>query len=159
MSALIASTRCAMGVLGARVGSVHLGDVGRVEHGREWPDRAQVRADPLDGRLIEDPGPGGGDEGVVGERVPRAEVELVEGGQGDQVADAGDPLLVTAAEAHGPELGQGADRLVRTAPDGLDPGDQRGPDGAEPHAEHGEPPVGGCDRRQAREGTLWHVLA
>ena len=74
-----------MGVLGPGVVSVHLGDVGRVEHGRERPDRAQIGADPLDRRLVEDAGAAGGDEGVVGERVPRTEVELVERGQGDQV--------------------------------------------------------------------------
>jgi hypothetical protein len=148
-----------MGVLGARVVSMHLGDVGRVEHGWKRPDGAQVRTDPLDGRLVEDPGPAGGDEGVVGERVPRAEVELVEGGEGDQIADAGDPLLVTAAETDRPELGQGADRLARTGPDGLNPGDKRGPDGAEPHAEHGEPPVGWRDLGRARKGSLGHVLA
>ena len=62
-----------MGVLGTRVLSVHLGDVRRVEYGREGPDRAQVGADPLDRLLVEDPGPAGGDEGVVGERVPHAQ--------------------------------------------------------------------------------------
>jgi hypothetical protein len=134
-----------MGVLGARVASMHLGDVGRIEHGREWSDRAQERTNPLDGRLVQNPGPAGGDESVVGERVPRAEVELVEGGQGDQVADPGDTLLVTAAEADRPELGEGSDRLARAGPDRLDPGDQRGPDGAEPHAEHGELAVGWRD--------------
>ena len=54
-----------MGLLTPRVRPVHLGDVGRVEHGREGANRAQVGADPLDGRLIEDPGPAGGDEGHV----------------------------------------------------------------------------------------------
>ena len=159
MSARMASTCWRWVPSGARVVSVHLGDVGRVEHGREGSDRAQVRTDPLDGRLVEDPGPAGGDEGVVGERVPRAEVELVEGGQRDQVADPGDPLLVTAAEADRPELGEGSDRLARADPDRLDPGDQRGPDGAQSHAEHGEPSVGWRDLGRAREGTLRHVLA
>ncbi len=148
-----------MGFLGPRVLSVHLGDVGGVEHGREGADGAQVRADALDGRLIEDPGPAGGDEGIVGERVPRTEVQLVERGQGHQVADAGDPLLVTAAEAHCPELGEGADRLTRTAPDGLDPGDQRGRDGAETHTEHGETAVGRRDVGRARGGTLRYLVA
>ena len=83
----------------------------------------------------------------------------MEGGQWDQVPDPGDPLLVTSAEADRPELGQGADRLARAAPDGLDPRDQRGPDGAETHAEHGEPSIGRGDVGWAREGTLRHVLA
>jgi hypothetical protein len=66
-----------MGFVAPRVVSVHLADVGRVEHGWEGPDRAQVGADSLDGRLIEDSGPAGGDESIVGKWIPRAEVELV----------------------------------------------------------------------------------
>jgi hypothetical protein len=149
----------AVGALGARVRPAHLGHVGRVEDGGERPNRPQERADPLDGRLVEDPSPTGGGEGVVWKRVPGAEVELVEGGEGYQVADARDPLLVPAAQAHRPELGERPDRLTRAGPDRLDSGDQGRPDGAQAHAEHGEMPLGRRDLRWAREGRLRTVLA
>ncbi len=159
MSALIASTRSRWVSSARVVVPVDLGDVGRVEHGREGANGAQIGADPLDRRLVEDARPAGGDEGIVGNGVPCAEVELMEGGQRDQVPDPRDPLLVTSAEADRAELGQGADRLARTAPDGLDPGDQRGPNGAETHAEDGEPSLSRRDPRRSREGALRIVLA
>ena len=108
---------------------------------------------------VEHAGPHGGGVGVVGVRVPGAEDDLVEGGQGHEVLDAGDVVVGALADADGAELGEGADGDGLAPLGQLDAGDQRGGDGAEADAEDAELAVGGGDGRGRGRGGHGRTLS
>ena len=87
---------------------------------------------------LEHAGPLGGDVGVVGERIPRAEHEVVERGERHEVPDQRAAVVGALAEADRVHQGERADRLGEPALDELDAGDQRGGDGAQADGEHAE---------------------
>ena len=91
---------------------------------------------------LEHAGALGGDVGVVGERVPRAEHDVVERGERHEVPDQRAAVVGALAEADRVHQGQRADRLGEAALDELDAGDQRRGDGAEADGEDAEAAVG-----------------
>ena len=140
----------ALGVVG-----VDVLDVRAVERGRHRPDVAQGVGDLLDVLAgVEHAGPLGGDVGVVGERVPRPEHDVVEPGDRREVLDHRVAVVGALAEADRVHQGQRADRLGEAALHQLDAGDQRGGDRAEPDGEDAEAPVG---RAHGRGGRCRHA--
>ena len=153
---------------GQDVGGVDVLDVGAVERRRHRPDVAQGLGDLLDvPAALEHAGALGGHVGVVGERVPRTEHDVVESGERHEVADQRRPVVGALAEADRVHQRQRADRLGEAALDELDPGDQRRGDGAEADGEDAEAAVGrgdgrgwwGCHARKVRcrPATPYHA--
>ncbi len=99
---------------------------------------------------FEDPGALGGHVGVVGERVPRSEHDVVETGERHDVADAWAAVVGPLAEPDRVHQGERADRLSEAAPHQLDAGDQRRGNGAESDREDAETTVSGSDGRCGR---------
>ncbi len=117
-----------------------------IERRRHRAHLAQRVADGLDVlAAIEHARPGCGDVGVVGERVPRPEHEIVERGQRHEVVDQRPAVVGALAEADRADLGQRTDWGTHAALDQLDTGDQRRGDGAEADGEHAETTVGRRD--------------
>ena len=118
------------GKLGARnlsIGAVDSPYVIVVEHCRHWSDRLHeigyglqlfvtVQNAGLSRRFV----------GVVGDRVPRSEYQLVEFCQRGEVTYERSPLFGTLSQADGGHLGNRAERPPRPAPDVLDAGNKRG---------------------------------
>ena len=84
------------------------------------------RLDPLQERLhgrevlvVEDTRLAGGLVGVVAVDVPSRELELVQAGQGHELADARRAVVGPLAETDGPHLGEAADRPREPLADGL----------------------------------------
>ena len=118
-------------------------DVRAVERRRHRAHVAQRLGDLLDVlAALEHAGALGGDVGIVGERVPRAEHDVVERGERHEVLDQRAAVVGALAEADGVHQGQRADRLGHAPLDQLDAGDEGGGDGAEADGEHAEAPVG-----------------
>ena len=114
-------------------------DVMLVEGGRHGLDRLEEVGDGLDVLVaVEDAAADGGLVGVVGDRVPGAEDEVVEARQGHEVLDQRRAVFGALAEADGAHLGQRADGLGGAAPQVLDAGDERRRDGAEADDEDAE---------------------
>ena len=96
------------------VAGVDVLDVGAVERRGHRPHLAQGVGDLLDvPAALEHAGPLGGDVGVVGERVPRPEHDVVEGGERHEVADQRAAVVGALAEADRVHQRQRADRLRR----------------------------------------------
>ena len=102
---------------------------------------------------VEHAGPLGGDVGVVGERVPRPEHDVVERGDRGEVLDQRVAVVGALAEADRVHQRQRSDRLGEAALHQLDAGDQRGGDGAEADGQDAEAPVG---RPHGRGGWCRH---
>ena len=117
-----------------------------VERGRHRAHVAQRVGDGLDVlAALEHAGARGGDVGVVGERVPRAEHDVVERGQRHEVLDQRRRFSVRLPRRMVPIWVERADRCGHAALDQLDAGDERRRDGAEADGEHAEAPVGRGD--------------
>src|SRR5690606_3784992 len=106
-----------------------------------------------------------GRERVVGDRIPRAEDEIVERGERDEILDEGRALVGALAEADGGELRDRTYRLGETASHTLGTGHKRGGHGAEAGREHTEATLGWCWRTRSRSrpitgraGTLHEVI-
>ena len=130
-----------------------------VERGRHRADVAQRLGDLLDVlAAVEHAGALGGDVGVVGERVPRAEHDVVELGDRHEVLDQRAAVVGALAEADRVHQGQRADRLGQAPLDQLDAGDEGGANaGARPTVRTPRRPSAGCtvgeeewSRREAR---------
>ena len=87
---------------------------------------------------VEDAAADGGLVGVVGDRVPGAEHEVVEPRQGHEVLDQRHAAFGALAEADGAALGERPDGLGGAAPQVLDAGEERRRHGAEADDEHAE---------------------
>ncbi len=121
-------------------------DVVVVEDRRHRLDSLQEVGDRFDVVVaVQHAGLEGGFVGVVGDRVPGAEDELVEPGQRHELVDQRRLALGTFAEANGAHLRQRADRLRGAAPGVLDAGDEGRGNGAEPGEQHSELAFGGGD--------------
>ena len=129
-----------------RVLAVEALDVLAVERGRHRAHRAERVGDGLEVLArLEHAGALGGDVGVVGERIPRAEHDVVERGERHEVADQRGAVVGALAEADGAHLGERADRCGLAALGEFDAGDQRGRHGAEADGEHAELAGGGSN--------------
>ena len=82
---------------------------------------------------------------VVGDGIPRAEHEVLEPRQRDEVLDERSGPLGPLAQSNGLHLGQGADRLGQAAPGGLDAGDEGGGHRAEAGQQYAELTLGRLD--------------
>ena len=99
--------------------------VSAVERGRHRPHVAQRFGDALEVAAgLEHAGPLGGDVGVVGERIPCAEHDVVEVGDRYEVLDERPALVGALAEADRVHQRQRADRVGHAALDELDAGDR-----------------------------------
>jgi hypothetical protein len=83
--------------------------------------------------------------GVIGERVPATELELVERREGDEVLDEGVAVLCALAEPDVAELGYRSDGLGDPLTCGEDPRKEGGCDGTHAGCEYAELAGGGCD--------------
>ena len=134
-------------------------DVAAVEGGRHRAHVAQRVGDALEVAAgLEHAGALGGDIGVVGERIPRAEHDVVEVGDRHEVLDQRAAIVGAPAEADRAHLRQRADRVGHAALDELDAGDERRGDRAEADGEDTESPLGrlhggGWRSGHAREAT------
>jgi hypothetical protein len=112
-----------------------------VERGRHRLHRLEEVADGLEVLVpVEHTGLYGRGVGVVRDRVPGAEHDVIQGRQRHEVADQGRAPLGPLAQTDGAHLGERADRTGRAAAHVLDARDERGRDGTEAHAEHAELP-------------------
>ncbi len=84
--------------------------------------------------------------GVVGERVPGAEVRDRRGPRGDEVADKRRAVVRSRPEADGAHLGERADRPAAATAGVLDASDERRGDGAEADEQDAEAALGRLDR-------------
>ena len=151
MSSRIASSIAALVDRADRVVGVEALDVLAVEGGLHRAHLAQRVGDALEVLArLEHAGALGGDVGVVGERVPGAEHDVVEAGERHEVADERRALVGALAEPDRRHLRERADRCGLPAPCELDAGDQRGGDGAEADGEHTEAAGGRLDGRGRR---------
>ena len=117
-----------------------------VEGGLHRADVAQRVGDLLDVlAALEHAGAAGRDVGVVRERIPRAEDDVVEIGEGHELLDQRSAAIGALAETDGVHLGEAADGLAESLLHQLDAGDEGGRDGAEAHREHAEAAGGGGD--------------
>ena len=112
--------------------------------GRTSRSASEIGLDVL--AAVEHAGACRGDVGVVGERIPRAEHDVVERGERHEVVDQRLTVLGALAEADRAHLGERADRRADAAPHQLDAGDQGRGDGAEADREHAEASFGWGDR-------------
>ena len=112
------------------VGTVELLDPLLGEHRAHRLDRRELFADLVEQILAEHAGPDRGVVAVLGEDVPAAEDQVVEGRQRDVVADRRNPVLRTFAEADGAHLGERSDWHRQLLPDRHATGDERGRDRA-----------------------------
>ncbi len=134
--------------------------VAAVEGGRHRAHVAQRVGDALEVAAgLQDAGALGGDIGIVGERIPRAEHDVVEVGDRHEVLDQWAAIVRASAEADGAHLRQRTDRDGHAALDELDARDERRRDGAEPDAEDTEAPLGwlhGGGRRSGHATEATH---
>src|SRR3989449_3251729 len=108
------------------VGPVQPLDVVVVEDGGHGVDAGQVVSDRLDMAAgLQDAALQRGLAGVVGNRVPAAEHELIEPGERNEFTDEWQALHRSLAEPDGAHLGQRADRAAGAAARVLHAGDQR----------------------------------
>ncbi len=126
-----------------RVVGVDALDVVAVERGRHRAHVAERLADRFEVlATLEHTRAGGGDIGVVRERIPGAEHDVVELSERHEVLDQRAAVLGALAEADGVHLGEAADRQRHPTLDEFDAGDQRGGHGAEADGEHAEAAAG-----------------
>ena len=114
MSSRIASSIERLSIEPMDVVGVDVLDVGAVERGGHRADVAQCVGDLLDVPAgFEHAGALGRDVGVVRERIPCAEHEVVERGERHEVLDQRRAVVGALAEADGVHQRQRADRLGR----------------------------------------------
>ncbi len=113
------------------VGSVQALDVRRVEHGRHRRQRREGIGHGLHLRRLQHPGLADRLQGVVGNRVPGAEDQVVQRRQRHEVLDQRLPLVGALAQTDGLHLADRAERLRQPAAHRLHPRDERRRDGAE----------------------------
>jgi hypothetical protein len=117
-------------------------DVALVEHRQHGLDRLEERSDRLDMLVaVQHSRPERGGIGIVRNRVPGAEDQVLERGQGDEVTDEWSALLATLAEPDGTHLGDRTDGPGRPAADILHAGDERRCDRTQPHTQHPKLPL------------------
>ena len=134
-----------------RVVGVEPLDVGAVEGGLHRPHVAQRIGDAFEVLArLEHAGALGGDVGVVRERVPGAEHDVVEFGERHEVADERRALVGAPAEPDRRHLRERPDWCGLPAPGELDARDQRGGDGAESDGEDTEAAGSRLDGRGRR---------
>ncbi len=110
-----------------------------LEGGGHRLDRLEEVGDGFDVLVaVEDAAADGGLVGVVGDRVPGAEDEVVEAGQRHKVPDQRHAVFRALAEADGAALGERPDGLGGAATQVLDAGEERRRHGAEADDEHAE---------------------
>jgi hypothetical protein len=132
--------------LGFDVGAVDPPHIILVEDGRHGLDLLQYGRDRFDvGEPVEHAAFERGLVGGVRDRIPRAEDQLVETGQGHEVANERHSVVGPLAEADGAQLGERADGLGKAAPDQLDTGDDGRRHGAEADHEDAQPAGGRLD--------------
>ena len=119
---------------------------------QRWSNTASIGDDALElggdrGQvlLLEHAGGAGGLEGVGADRVPAAEDEVVELGEGHELLDPGVAVVLALAEADVGELAERADGGGVAGPGGQDAGDEGGGHGAHAGGEHPEAAGGGSD--------------
>src|SRR5438445_5037327 len=110
-------------------------------------DRVQVLVAIQDSRLH------CGGVGVVRNRIPGREDQVLRLGEGHEFLDLGTPLLGALTEPDGPHLRKRSDRQPRAAPHVLDSRDERRGDRTQPHEHHAQFPCGG---RDVPAGLLCH---
>ena len=122
-----------------------------VEHRRHRLDRRQELLERFEMPVLEHAGSLGGRVRVVGNRIPRAEHEVVELGERHELLDERRPLVRALAQPDRRHLRQRSDRLRESPANALDAGDERGCDGTESGKEYAESPSGRFD------GTAWRA--
>ena len=131
---------------GLDIGAIESSHVVLVEDSRHRLDLLQLSGDRLD---MEEPVEHAALQrrfvGRVRDRVPGAEYQLVETGQGHEVADERHPFLGPFAEPDGAHLAERADGFSETALDQLDARDDGRRHGAEPHCQDAQPASGWLD--------------
>ena len=113
-------------------------DVFVVKDGPPWDDGFELATHHVDAAALDDTGAQGRLVGVVREDVPRAEDEVGQGSQCDEVTNAGGALLGPLAEPDRTELRQRTDRLADALLDELDAGDEGATDRPQSDQEHAE---------------------
>ena len=99
----------------------------RVERGLHRTDRAELLADGFEvAARLEYAGALCGHVCIVGERIPRAEDQVVERGERDEVLDQWGVVLGALSETDTGELGERAERLRHAQLGQFDAGDERG---------------------------------
>ena len=99
-------------------------------------DRAQEIRDRLDIAQLQRAGLGRALVRIVGDRVPRAEDQVIERRERHEILDLGLATFRTLAQTDVTHLRERADRLRQTAARGLDPRDERGRNGAQAGQQH-----------------------
>src|ERR1035437_6258525 len=123
------------------VGAVDARDVMVVEHGGHRRDALQEAGDGREVALVEHARLPCRGERVVGDRIPRAEDNVVERRERDEIPDEWRAVVGALAEPDCRHLRQRADRLAAPEADALDAGYERRRDRAEPRREDAEPAV------------------
>src|SRR5262249_27025716 len=137
-------------------------------HGHEF---GELVADGTDVSLFEDCAAACDRKGVIGKDVPRAEYEIRQAREREQVVDERDTLLGALPEPDGSKLRQGADGRSETTACEQAPRDERRGDGAEARQKHTELPArrrnlprrsleSSCGRRcvHRRSSSRWAFL-
>ena len=122
-----------------------------IERGRHRAHVAQRLADRLDVlAALEHAGASGCDVGIVRERVPCTEHDVVERRDRHEVLDQRAAIVGALAEADVAHLGQAADGKRYASLHQFDTGDERGRHSAQPDGEHAEAAIGGSDGGRGR---------
>jgi hypothetical protein len=118
-----------------------------LEDGRHRLDALQELLDRLEITLLQHTRLLGGGVRVVGNRIPRAEHDVVEIGEWNEVLDQRRPIVGALAKADRRHLRERSDRLRVAATNAFDAGDKCGCNGAEPGRQNTETASGGFDGR------------
>ena len=102
-----------------------------IEHGRHRRDGFQLRANLIEKRRLEHAGGPRGGIAVFAKDVPATKNDVVEGGELDEVANAGRAIFGALAEANSAELGQRPHRRREFLADGVHAGNDRRADCAQ----------------------------
>src|SRR6185437_211564 len=127
------------------VGALEPLDVVLVEGGRQRLDRFQEIRDRFDVVTLQHTGLHRRRVGVIGERVPRGEHQVLQVRERQKILHLWSTLVGPLAEPDRPHLREGPDRQGVTLPDVLDPRDERGRDGPEAHQHHSQLALCGRD--------------
>src|SRR5579885_1047077 len=136
------------------VGTVQPADDPAVEHRRPRFDRLEILAQPFEERGIEHTGVHRGLVGILGKDVPGAELQILDRGEGYELADQRRAVLGSLAEPDGAHLRERAVRLREPFADRLTARHERRPHRAEPDQHHAAPPAG----RRNMDGRMPHDL-
>src|SRR5690606_24801455 len=133
--------------------AVQLLDPALVEDGRHGDDALELRGQRCEVGLVEHARGAGGLEGVRGDGVPTPEHEVVEVGEGDEVADARVATLVALTEADVRHLRERSDRRGEPGTYGENSRIRGGGHCAHPGGEDPETAGGGRNREWFRHGA------